>query len=169
MPAKNPRLTITLKPALAARLRKLSDLTGNSQSSMIAELLEGTEPVFDKMIEVLQAAQAAQASMRGKIANDMEQAQTKMEGALGVVMQGFDQFTDVLIDESKAVQRRARRVGHASAAQAPRAAPAAASPTPLSNRGVRSLTNTTKNIAQGQLPAKPKPKKEGAKSRGVGT
>ena len=167
MPAKHPRLTITLKPALAARLRKLSELTGNSQSSMIGEMLEGAEPVFDRMIEVIEAAKSAQASMRGKIATDMEQAQTKMETALGVVMQGFDQITGSLIEESEAVQKRARRVGHASAAQAPRAAPSPASSTPLSNRGVRYLTTAIENIAQGQTPAKPKAQKVTRKIRGV--
>lgn len=167
MPAKNPRLTITLKPALAARLRRLSELTGNSQSSMIGEMLEGSEPVFDKMIEVIEAAKFAQASMRGKIATDMEQAQNKMESALGVVMEGFEQFTGTLLEESEAVQKRARREGHASAAQAPRAAPAPASATPLSNRGVRSLTIARKNIALGQAPVKPKPEKSSRKIRGV--
>lgn len=167
MPAKNPRLTITLKPDLAARLRKLSELTGNSQSSMIGEMLEGSEPVFDRMIEVLEAAKSAQASMRGKIATDMEHAQTKMETALGVVMQGFDQITGSLLEESAAVQKRARRVGHASAAQAPRAVPASVSSTPLSNRGVRSLTTAIENIAQGQTPERPKAQKAARKIRGV--
>ena len=83
MPAKNPRLTITLQPSLAAQLRKLSELTGNSQSALIGDLLEGTGPVFDRMIQVLEAAKSAKESIRGKLADDMEHAQAKMEGALG--------------------------------------------------------------------------------------
>ena len=59
MPAKNPRLTITLQPVLAAQLRRLSELTGNSQSALIAELLEGSEPIFTRMIQVLEAAEQA--------------------------------------------------------------------------------------------------------------
>ena len=119
MPAKNPRLTITLEPSLAAQLRKLSELTGNSQSSLIGELLEGSGPVFDRMIRVLGAAKVAKESMRGKLADDMEQAQTKMEGALGMALEGFDQFTGSLLDEAEAVTRRARRQGAASGARAP--------------------------------------------------
>ena len=80
MPAKNPRLTITLQPSLAAQLRKLSELTGNSQSSMIGELLEGSGPVFDRMIQVLEAAKKAKEAMRGRLADDMEQAQANVEG-----------------------------------------------------------------------------------------
>ena len=53
------RLTITLQPTLAAQLRKLSQLTGNSQSALIGELLEGSGPVFDRMIQVMEAAKTA--------------------------------------------------------------------------------------------------------------
>ena len=166
MPAKNPRLTITLEPSLAAQLRKLSELTGNSQSSLIGELLEGSGPVFDRMIQVLEAAKVAKESMRGKLADDMEQAQTKMEGALGMVLEGFDQFTGSLLDEAEAVTRRARRKGAASGARAPAGGLGAAAPTPISNRGVRSDPIATKTIAQSRLHVRPKAKKAGAKIRG---
>ena len=159
MPAKNPRLTITLEPSLAAQLRKLSELTGNSQSSLIGELLEGSGPVFDRMIQVLEAAKVAKESMRGKIADDIEQAQAKMEGALGMVLEGFDQWTGSLLDEAEAVTRRARR------GPAPRgvSGPGAAAPTPISNRGVR---YDPKTIAQSRATVRPKAKKVGAKNRG---
>lgn len=162
MPAKNPRLTITLEPSLAAQLRKLSELTGNSQSSLIGELLEGSGPVFDRMIQVLEAAKVAKESMRGKIADDIEQAQAKMEGALGMVLEGFDQWTGSLLDEAEAVTRRARR------GPAPRgvSGPGAAAPTPISNRGVRYDPKATETIAQSRLTVRPKAKKVGAKNRG---
>lgn len=159
MPAKNPRLTITLQPSLAAQLRRLSELTGNSQSALIGELLEGSGPVFDRMIQVLEAAEAAKESMRGRLAGDMERAQTKMEGALGMVLEGFDDLTGSLLDEAEAVTRRG--VGKRSAAR-----PGAAAPTPISNRGVRYDPKATKTIAQSRLTARPKAKKVGAKSRG---
>lgn len=163
MPAKNPRLTITLQPSLAAQLRKLSELTGNSQSALIGELLEGSGPVFDRMIQVLEAAKAAKESMRGKLADDMERAQTKMEGALGMVLDGFDEFTGSLLDEAEAVTRRARS-GQAGAA---RSGPGAAAPTPISNRGVRYDPKATKTIAQSRVSVRPKAKKVGAKTGGV--
>ena len=162
MPAKNPRLTITLEPSLAAQLRKLSELTGNSQSSLIGELLEGSGPVFDRMIQVLEAAKVAKESMRGKIADDIEQAQAKMEGALGMVLEGFDQWTGSLLDEAEAVTRRARR------GPAPRgvSGPGAAAPTPISNRGVRYDPKATKNIAQSRLKVRPEAQKVREKNRG---
>jgi hypothetical protein len=118
------------------------------------------------MIQVLEAAKEAKESMRGKLADDMEQAQTKMEGALGMVLEGFDQFTGSLLDEAEAVTRRARRKGAASGARAPAGGLGAAAPTPISNRGVRYDPKATKNIAQSRLPVRPKADKSGAKIRG---
>jgi hypothetical protein len=166
MPAKNPRLTITIEPSLAAQLRRLSELTGNSQSRMIGELLEGSGPIFDRMIHVLEAAKTAKEAMRGKLTDDMEHAQSKMEGALGVVMEGFDQFTGSLLDEAEAVKRRARRKGRASAARAPGEGLGEAPLTPISNRGVRLDPSATKKIAANSSPVSSKSKKSGVKIRG---
>lgn len=166
MPAKNPRLTITLQPTLAAQLRKLSELTGNSQSSLIGELLEGSGPVFDRMIQVMEAAKTAKESMRGRIAGDIEQAQARLEEGLGMALEGFDQWTGSLLDEAEAVTRRARRKGPASGARAPAGGLGAAAPTPISNRGVRYDPKATKDIAQSRLHVRPKAKKAGAKIRG---
>ena len=151
---------------MAAQLRRLSELTGSSQSALIADLLEGTGPVFDRMIQVLEAAKTAKESMRGKLADDMEHAQSKMEGALGLVLEGFDEITGSLLDEAEAVTRRARRKGPAGAARAPAGGLGAAAPTPISNRGVRYNPKATKDIAQSRLHVRPKAKKAGAKIRG---
>ena len=167
MPAKNPRLTITLQPSLAAQLRRLSELTGNSQSGIIGDLLEGTGPVFDRMIEVLEAAKTATQSMKGKLAGDMERAQGRMESALGVVMDGFDEFTGSLINEAEAVTRRARRKGAAGVARTPARGLDGEQSTPISNRGVRLDPTATKNIAQNRLLARPKLEKVPPKIRGV--
>jgi hypothetical protein len=159
MPAKNPRLTITLQPSLAAQLRKLSALTGNSQSGLIGELLEGSGPVFDRLIQVLEAAETAKDSMRGKLTEEMQAAQAKVEGAFNMVLEGFDDITGSLLDEAEAVTRRG--VGKRSAAR-----PGAAAPTPISNRGVRYDPKATKTIAQSREPVRPKAAKLVAKTRG---
>ena len=158
MPAKNPRLTITLQPTLAAQLRKLSELTGNSQSSLIGELLEGSGPVFDRMIQVMEAAKTAKESMRGRIAGDIEQAQARLEEGLGMALEGFDQWTGSLLDEAEAVTRR----GWASGRRTPRRGSA----NPISNRGVRYDPKATKNIAQSRLKVRPEAKKYGKKTGG---
>lgn len=157
MTTKKPRLTITLEPALAAQLRTISELTGNSQSGLISELLEGSGPVFDRMIEVLQAAQKAKDSMRGKLANDLEQAQSKMEKGLGLVMDGLGQFLGEEADHGGAVDSK-----RSVAAAAP-----GGDSTPISNRGVRLDPTATKKIAQNRLRVRPKTEKLGTKTRGV--
>jgi hypothetical protein len=163
MPAKNPRLTITLQPSLAAQLRKLSELTGNSQSSLIGELLEGSGPVFDRIIQVLEAAKTAKQAMKGKLAENMEQAQAQMEQGLGMVFEGFDGITGSLLDEAEAVTGRGCRERQA---QRGRGTPGAAAPTPISNRGVRLDPIATKKIASKSTTAKANPLKTSGKSRG---
>ena len=143
-------------------MRKLSELTGNSQSALIGDLLAGSGPVFDRLIQVLEAAKTAKASMKGKITEDMQAAQAKVEGALGMVLEGLDQFTGSLLDEAEEVTRRSR--GSAGAARSH--GPGAAAPTPISNRGVRYDPKATKTIAQSRLSVRPKAEKAGVKIRG---
>lgn len=140
MPAKHPRLTITMRPALHARLRRLSELTGNSMSSLIFELLDGAEPVLTRVIRLLETAELAKEEMHGRLARDMETAQQRIEHQLGLTLDAFgdDQVVGDLVDlaEQEPARRRRKRDRTESSTGAP------AEPTPLSNRGVRSLTNT---------------------------
>jgi hypothetical protein len=141
MPAKNPRLTITLEPSTAAQLRRISELTGNSQSALIADLLSGTGTTFDRLITVLETAQNAKAAIKGKLAGELEQAQHHIESQLGLRMEdSFFRESRSLLDEFERINRRARKASPASAGVAP-----ARGSTPMSNRGVRSTTKTGKS------------------------
>ena len=182
MPAKNPRLTITLEPTLAAQILRMSELTGNSQSKIIGELLQGTSPVFERLIRVLEAAKSAKAAIKGKAAADVEAAQSRMEEMLGIVMDDFDNLTGSLLDEAEAVERRARKTTPQASGQAQRRtlAGAVAGPrlrggsdasdsvtTPLSNRGVRYDQTATKSIAKVKGSVKASAQKLVPKGRGV--
>lgn len=140
MPAKNPRLSITLQPLLAAQLRRLSELTGNSQSALVAELLEGSDGVFARVIRVLEAAQEARANLRDSLAAELDLAQGKLERQLHLTLDFVDHHAP-LIDPAEHVQRRAGR----GRPKASRARPSSVVATPLSNRGVRSDTKTGKS------------------------
>lgn len=140
MTAKNPRLTITITPALKAQLAHLSALTKQSQAALIAELLEGSQPIFSRLIETLEAAQNAKADMRGRLTTDMRAAQERIESQVGVVLDTFDTVTGDLLAEAEGIQRRARK----APAKAERAVASATVPNPLSNRGVRSGVGTAK-------------------------
>ena len=147
MPASNPRLTITLRPTIAAQLRRLSELTGNSQASLIAELLDGSEQVFARLITVLEAAQVAKEEMRGAITGDMRSAQERVERQLGLTLDAVDDMVAPLVDAAEAVKRRARKRAAsmpARPAAAARGASAGGGSTPVSNRGVRSDPARTK-------------------------
>lgn len=126
MATKNPRLTITLKPELSEYFRRLSELTGQSQSSIISELLAGSEPVLERMIRVLEAAEAAKGAIRGRVARGLDDAQQQLEGVLDIACGGFDSALQEL--ESFAQN-----------------APAAGALTPLSNRGVRNSSRPLKS------------------------
>lgn len=143
MPTKNPRLTVTLQPGTSAQLAQLSRLTGDSQSAIIADILEKSAPVFERVIRVLAAAEEAKAELRGRMASDLYKAQDKIERQLGLALDGLDEYTGSLLDEVEAVRRRARRApadGKRSAASGARLARS----TPPSNRGVRSTANPLK-------------------------
>lgn len=144
MPTKNPRLTITLEPLLAAQLRRLSELTGNSQSKLLSEMLEGSTVVFERVIRVLEAAQHAQAGIRGKVTQDMADAQQRVEQQLGLILDDIDQTTAPLLEDVEAIARRARKAPDGRRRQAQRGGgqpaldtPVSALLTPISNRGVR--------------------------------
>jgi hypothetical protein len=123
MPTANPRLTITLQPSLAAKLRRLSELTGNSQSALVSELLSGSGAVLERIIQVLEAAQSAKESMRGMVTADIEAAQAEMEKQLGLVLEMGEQVQGSLVEEMEAVRRRAakRKSGSSKAEPAGRA------------------------------------------------
>lgn len=166
MPAKNPRLTITLQPVIAAQLRRLSELTGNSQSSLIAELLDGSTAVFERVIRVLEAAEEAQRSIKGSLAQGLGDAQSKVEEQLGLALDIFDGATLPLLEDLETVKRRSRKATRSEQPEALARGRLAAEPTPMSNRGVRSDPTATKSIAHNVSAARPKPAKQGAKTRG---
>lgn len=139
MPAKNPRVSITLQPVLVAQLRRLSELTGNSQSALVGELLEGSEAVFARLIRVLEAANDARDAVRENLVRDLDNAQGTMERQLGLALDLVDHHAP-LIEMAERVQRRAGR----AKPQAARARPSRGVATPLSNRGVRSDRKTGK-------------------------
>lgn len=148
MPAKYPRLTITMRPALHALLRRLSELTGQSQSALIFELLDGAEPVLTRVIRLLEKAELAKEELHGHLARDMAGAQQRIERQLALSLDDLglasaDQYLVPEVDED-GPQRRARRVASGSRRE-PRA-----KPTPLSNRGVRSLTSTVEKTSRGR-------------------
>ena len=166
MATKNPRITITVEPSLHAQLRRLSELTGNSQSALVGELLDGAGPTLERVIKVLEIAQTAKDSIKGKLAAEMDAAQAKVEAQLGLALDAYEDMATPLLDIAEAIDRRSRRqpqgqalagreagAGSAEKGAPPRGGRASArtAPTPLSNRGVRSTPKKGKNPATARV------------------
>jgi hypothetical protein len=132
MPTERPRLSLTLNEHLAWQLRRLSELTGTSQSALITSMLEGSDHFLWRLITTLEAAQEARDRIPGHVSNLMAEAQGKIEAKFG------------LVDVLDKAQKRAERSGGEKAAPATSQRPSAAGPNPLSNRGVRSKAKKAK-------------------------
>lgn len=169
MTTTRPRITVNLEPVTAQQLKRISELTGNSQSSMISEVLEQAAPVFERLILVLEAAEKAKEraresvdAVRVKSVERLNEAQQRIETQLGLVLEDFTQSTEPIIEDLEKVSRRRRSGAQAEA----RTAAAARVPTPISNRGVRLTRKATEIIATEQGSEKVKSGKRAVKSRG---
>lgn len=143
MPTKNPRLSVTFEPSFAARLRRLSELSGSSQGALVAELLQGASPVIDRLITLMEAAKDVRAELSGNLVADMEVAQARVEAQLGLALEDFDVVNASILDEAERIKRRGASGGMRKRATG--GAPVLA-PTPMSNRGVRSSKKTSRTV-----------------------
>lgn len=109
MPATNPRISVTVTPAVEAVLTRISASTKQSKSAIIADLLESSMPVFERMATVLEAAAHAKDTLRSQASKDMEEAEARLHQILGVTMDIFEESTAPILENAKQVQRRAAR------------------------------------------------------------
>lgn len=144
MPAKNPRLTITFEPSFMARLRRLSELTGNSQSALVSDLLKGCGPVLDRLITVLEAAEAAKAELPATLVRDMEVAQSRVEAQLGLALDDYDKVASGLVEHAEEIRRRSTS---ASTRKRAGGGAVACGSTPMSNRGVRNPSPVPRKVS----------------------
>jgi hypothetical protein len=144
MPTKNPRITITLTPAVAAVLREMSKLAGNSQSAIVGELLETSLPVFERVVQVMKAAVTIQEGAKAEIASGLERAQVKLEDQMGLMLGDMDDAVRPLLERAEKLTRRGGRAGDARS-RAPAGAPARKALTPVPvTRGSGSPTGQPK-------------------------
>ncbi len=136
MPTERPRLSLTLSDNLAWQLRRLSELTGTSQSALITSMLEGSDRFLWRLITTLEAAEEARERIPGHVTNLMAEAQGVIEAKFGLVES---------LDRVQEGTGNLRSLKAAKRGPAPGGVgrPSATSPT-LSNRGVRSNTKQAK-------------------------
>lgn len=154
MSTTKPRITITLEPVTALQLKRLSELTGTSQSGLVSEVLEQSQEVFSRLLVVLEAAEQARLSaeeakrtIRKQSVKNLDDAQKRIEEQMGIVLDLFEGGTAPLLKDLEKVNRRGgRKVGERE--HRTRSGDLS---TPLSNRGVRSnltagKTNTKNKV-----------------------
>lgn len=106
MPAVNPRVSVTLTPALDATLKRLSDASGQSRSAIIAELLEQSEPVFERMATILETAKTATQEAKDRMAANLEEAHGRLLEHAGVIGDLFEDHVADLVDDVEQIGRR---------------------------------------------------------------
>lgn len=125
MSGLNPRVSVTLTPAVDAALRRLSEASGQSRSSLVGELMEQALPVLERMATIIATAKTATEEAKARMAANLEEAQTKLEAHIGIVQDLFDEQTADLIGDIEAIGRRkakgsaGRTDGRAAAARPP--------------------------------------------------
>ena len=118
MTTLNPRISITLTPAVSAVLRELSKLAGNSQSAIVGELLESALPVFERVVLALRAASTVKDSAKTEIAAGLDRAQAKLEDQMGLLLGEMDDGLKPLLQAAEKIDRRGAGAGKRSAAPA---------------------------------------------------
>ena len=123
MATKNPRISVMLKPESDVILSRLSAVSKQSKSSIIAEFLEETcMPMFERMVVVLEAAANATDEAKAATRQGFAEAEEKLVGVLGMTTDLFDQASRPVMEEAAAERTdgRARKRPAARPDPAPR-------------------------------------------------
>jgi len=144
MPTLNPRINVTLSPAIDALVSKLSELQGISKSQLIREMLEAAEPTFRKALAIMAAAHKVRDETRTEIADSLERSLSLATAGLEHDLHLIASHSRDLVDEAQKVQGRGRP--RAQRAASPSRVP---KDPPSSNRGVKSSPKGPKRQARG--------------------
>ena len=145
MATKNPRISVMLKPESDVILSRLSAVSKQSKSSIIAEFLEDTcMPMFERMVVVLEAAANATDEAKAATRQGFAEAEEKLAGVLGMTTDLFDQAARPLMDAAAAE----RTDGEARKRRAARPDPAPQPPHVTRGSGT---PNVTKKMAKSTI------------------
>lgn len=155
MPTTKPRIQVSVKPSQYALLQRLAKLQGRSMASVICELFDQMEPVYERVAVVMQAAVRAQESMKEGLRESTEQAERDIAP---FVAQAMGQL-DLLVQQSEGWgQPSARTEGSERSERPTDAAPVRLTPAPVT-RGSGLPTHTHKTAtsrSRMRVPAKRK-------------
>ena len=116
MPTANPRVNVTLSPALFSLVTRLADLQRSSKSDVLRELLEAAAPSLERAAALMDAASRAKPEVLRGMALTLERSQERLEAYVQGVFDGVEAQPD-LVDQAQAVKpRRPARTGGVPAA-----------------------------------------------------
>lgn len=140
MPTTKPRITLTLSDHQHEVLHGLSELQGQSMSSIIVELLETSMPVLERLQSILSAAAAAPQAVLEQLKLSLEGAEANFVGKQDEVMHQFDQLVAAVGGgDGDALSRAPAPTTQAASTARKKAGP------PSTNRGVRKSPKSTKS------------------------
>lgn len=103
MATKNPRISVMLKHESDVILTRLSAVTRQSKSGIIAEFLEETcMPMFERMVMVLEAAAIASDDAKAATKQGFAEAEEKLLGIVGMTSDLFDLASRPVMEEAAA-------------------------------------------------------------------
>lgn len=149
MPTLNPRISVTLKPSTDAILRRLSAITGNSKSSLVSDILEQSENLFEKIVLTLEAAEKVKSSLASDALDGFEKGHARLQEQLGMAMDLFDTASKPILDHAESIDRRSARVSGAAggAERSPRSRSPEPSLPPHVTRGSGTPNTVNKTIS----------------------
>ena len=125
MPTTNPRIALTLPQHRYDLLKRLADLQGVSMASIVSEILETAEPVFERMCVAMEAVKAAPKELHAGLLSSFLEAESKV---MPFLEQAAAQ-SDLFLSRSEAVApvsaKRSRRGPTCATKERERAMPGA--------------------------------------------
>lgn len=112
MPTSKPRIAVSLEPAQYETLRALAAMQGRSMSAVVAELIDATHPVFERLVALLAHARSEEASVHRRwreISEEFERAITPKEAEAARLVQEFFDEVDAAPSDPRLVTRGSGR------------------------------------------------------------
>lgn len=98
MATTKPRITITLTERQHHLLKTISDVSGNSMSYLVTDLIEASEPILERTASTFSHLKVLNDENKKKIKEAMENAQNVIEPMAINALQQMDCFIDTLTE-----------------------------------------------------------------------
>ena len=108
MPSKNPRLSLVVSPAVHETLTALSEVTGESASSLVRGLLDQSQPALARMLALLRAVKDAPSEVNKGVASALDRVVDHLAELEGQAAAVADSAVDDLVSQAQTIKGRKR-------------------------------------------------------------